>query len=76
MSASSFPSMPLARIVGEQLTSHGEILSKLLRYIDAQKLRDPADTRTIMLDAELMAVFGRQRMTMSEIEREIGRHIV
>ena len=68
--------MALARIVGQRLTSQTEILAKLLHYADIRDLYDPTDGSWIILDSVMRDVFGRERMTIAELERQIGDHTV
>ena len=70
------PSPALAAVVGSTPLPRTAIVSKLWDYIKAQGLQDPADKRTIRADDKLRAVFGKDSVTMFEIAKIIGPHLI
>ena len=39
------------------------------------KLQDPANKREIMADEKLQAVFGKERVTMFEMNKHLAQHL-
>jgi len=70
------PSAALVAVIGEGLVSRPEVTKKLWDYIKAQGLQDAADKRKINADAKLQAVFGKPQVTMFEIAKLIGPHLM
>jgi DNA topoisomerase-3 len=50
-------------------------VSKLWDHIRTHGLQDPADKRTIIADAKLRPIFGKDRLTMFELSKVIGPHL-
>ncbi len=73
--ASLKPSAALAAVIGPEATSRTEVMKKLWDYIKAKGLQDPKDKRTILADAPLKAVFGKDSAGMFELAGIMGRHL-
>ena len=69
------PSAELAAIVGDEPLARTEIVKRLWSYIREHDLQDPADKRTIVADDKLKAVFGKDRCTMSEMQKLLSPHL-
>ena len=69
------PSAALAAIVGAAPLPRTEVVSKVWDHIRAHGLQDPDDKRTIVADAKLRAVFGKERATMFEMQRLLSPHL-
>jgi len=69
------PSAALAAVIGAEPVSRTEVMKKLWDYIKAQNLQDPKDKRTIVADAKLRAVFGKDRAGMFELAGIVGQHL-
>ncbi len=69
------PSAALAAVIGTDPVSRTEVMKKLWDYIKAQNLQDPQDKRTIVADAKLKAVFGKDRAGMFELAGIVGQHL-
>ena len=69
------PSAALAAIVGAAPLPRTEVVSKVWNHIRAHGLQDPADKRTIVADAKLRAVFGKDRATMFEMQKLLSPHL-
>ena len=69
------PSPALAAIVGVEPLARTAVVSKLWDHIRAANLQDPADKRTIIADAKLRPIFGKDRVTMFEMSKLIGPHL-
>src|SRR4051794_2241736 len=63
------PSKELAAVVGSDPLPRAEVVSKVWDYIKKNKLQDPQNKREIMADEKLQAVFGKNRVTMFEMNK-------
>src|SRR4051812_7701110 len=63
------PSKELAAVVGSKPLPRPEVVSKVWDYIKKNKLQDPQNKREIMADDKLQAVFGKNRVTMFEMNK-------
>lgn len=69
------PSAELAAVIGDATVSRPEVVKKIWDYIKAHNLQDPADKRSIIADAKLRPVFGKDKVTMFEIAGIVGKHV-
>ena len=69
------PSPELAAVVGEGTMARGEVVSKVWEYIKAHKLQNPEDGREIIADDKLRRVFGKDRVTMFEMNKHLAQHL-
>lgn len=69
------PSSDLAAVVGEGTMARGEVVSKVWAYIKAHKLQNPDDGREIVADDKLRRVFGKDRVTMFEMNKHLAQHL-
>jgi chromatin remodeling complex protein RSC6 len=69
------PSPELAAVVGEEKLARGEVVSKVWDYIKAGKLQNPDDRREILADDKLRTVFGKDKVTMFEMNKHLARHL-
>ena len=69
------PSKELAAVVGSEPLSRAEVVSKVWDYIKKNKLQDPQNKREIMADDKLQAVFGKNRVTMFEMNKHLAQHL-
>ena len=69
------PSKELAAVVGAEPLPRPEVVSKVWDYIKKHKLQDPANKREIMADDKLQAVFGKNRVTMFEMNKHLAQHL-
>jgi len=69
------PSKELAAVVGEGAMPRGEVVSKVWVYIKAHKLQSPKDGRVIVADDTLRAVFGKDEVTMFEMNKLLAQHL-
>lgn len=69
------PSQDLAAVVGEGTMARGEVVSKVWEYIKANKLQNPDDGREILADAKLKKVFGKDKVTMFEMNKFLAAHL-
>ena len=69
------PSEELAVVVGEGELARGEAVSKVWAYIKANKLQNPKDGREILADDKLRKVFGKDKVTMFEMNKHLAQHL-
>jgi upstream activation factor subunit UAF30 len=69
------PSNELAAVVGSKPLPRAEVVSKVWDYIKTNKLQDPQNKREIMADEKLQAVFGKERVTMFEMNKHLAQHL-
>jgi upstream activation factor subunit UAF30 len=69
------PSEELAAVVGSGKLARGEVVSKVWEYIKANKLQNPADGREILADDTLRKVFGKEKVTMFEMNKLLAQHL-
>ena len=69
------PSEELAAVVGDGKLARGEVVSKVWEYIKANKLQNPADGREILADDKLREVFGKDKVTMFEMNKLLAQHL-
>jgi len=69
------PSNELAAVVGSDPLPRAEVVSKVWDYIKTNKLQDPQNKREIVADDKLRAVFGKERVTMFEMNKHLAQHL-
>ena len=69
------PSEDLAAVVGDGTMARGEVVSKVWEYIKANKLQNPDNGREILADDKLKRVFGKERVTMFEMNKLLAQHL-
>jgi chromatin remodeling complex protein RSC6 len=69
------PSEALAAVVGKEKLARGEVVSKVWEYIKANKLQNPEDGREILADDKLREVFGKDKVTMFEMNKHLAQHL-
>ncbi len=69
------PSPALAAVIGPEPVARPEAVKKMWEYIKAHNLQDPKDKRTIVADAKLRAVFGKESAGMFELAGILGKHL-
>ena len=69
------PSKELAAVVGSDPLPRPEVVSKVWDYIKKNNLQNPANKREIMADDKLRAVFGKEAVTMFEMNKHLAQHL-
>ena len=69
------PSEALAAVVGPGPLPRGEVVSKIWEYIKSNNLQNPENRREILADDKLGRVFGKDRVTMFEMNKHLARHL-
>lgn len=69
------PSKELAAVVGSDPLPRTEVVSKMWEYIKKHKLQNEANKREILADDKLTAVFGKNKVTMFEMNKFLAQHL-
>jgi upstream activation factor subunit UAF30 len=69
------PSKELAAVVGEKDIPRPEVVKKVWEYIKANKLQNPENAREIVADDNLRKVFGKDKVTMFEMNKHLAAHL-
>ena len=69
------PSEELAQVVGADPLSRGEVVSKVWDYIRSHNLQNPENRREILADDKLGKVFGKDKVTMFEMNKYLTQHL-
>ncbi len=69
------PSPELGAIVGTERVARAEVVSKVWDYIRKNNLQNPQDKREILADENLKKVFGKDKVTMFEMNKYLSQHL-
>jgi upstream activation factor subunit UAF30 len=69
------PSKELAAVVGATPLPRTEVVSKVWEYIKKHKLQNEKNKREILADDKLKAVFGKDKVTMFEMNKYLAQHL-
>lgn len=69
------PSPELAAVVGSGPVARGEVVRKMWDYIKANNLQNPENRREIMADDKLQKVFGKDKVSMFEMNKHLAQHL-
>jgi chromatin remodeling complex protein RSC6 len=69
------PSKELAEVVGSEPLARTVVVSRVWEYIKAHNLQNEANKREIVADDKLKAVFGRDKVTMFEMNKYLAQHL-
>jgi upstream activation factor subunit UAF30 len=69
------PSAELAAVVGPGPLPRTEVVGKVWEYIKSNNLQNPENRREILADDTLKKVFGKDRVTMFEMNKHLARHL-
>ena len=70
------PSEELAAVVGGPAPlPRSEAVSKVWDYIKARNLQNPENRREILADDKLRKVFGKDKVTMFEMNKHLAQHL-
>ena len=69
------PSEELATVVGAGPLPRGEVVSKVWEYIKSNNLQNPKNRREILADDKLRKVFGKDKVTMFEMNKHLAQHL-
>ena len=69
------PSEELSAVVGAGPLPRGEVVSKVWDYIKSNNLQNPENRREILADDKLRKVFGKDKVTMFEMNKHLAQHL-
>ena len=69
------PSAELGAVVGNDKLPRSQVISKMWDYIKKNKLQNPENKREILADDKLKKVFGKDKVTMFEMNKHIAAHV-
>ena len=69
------PSKELAAIVGKDPLPRPQMVKKVWDYIKQNDLQNPENKREIVSDDKLRAVFGKDKVTMFEMNKHLAAHL-
>jgi upstream activation factor subunit UAF30 len=69
------PSKELAAVVGSAPLARAEVVSKMWEYIRSRNLQNPENRREILADDKLRKVFGKDKVTMFEMNKHLTGHL-
>ena len=69
------PSKELGAVVGSSPLPRGEVVSKVWEYIKKHNLQNPENRREILADDKLRKVFGKDKVTMFEMNKHLAQHL-
>jgi upstream activation factor subunit UAF30 len=69
------PSEELSAVVGAGPLPRGEVVSKVWDYIKSNNLQNPENRREILTDDKLRKVFGKDKVTMFEMNKHLAAHL-
>ncbi len=62
-------------MIGPGTLSRAEAVSKVWDYIRVHNLQNPQDRREILADDTLSKVFGKEKVTMFEMNKYLAQHL-
>lgn len=69
------PSAELAAITGSAPLPRTEVVKKVWDHIKKNKLQNPQNKREIVADDKLRSIFGKDRVSMFEMNKHLSRHL-
>ena len=69
------PSAELGAVVGNDKLPRSQVISKVWDYIKSNNLQNPENKREILADDKLKKVFGKDKVTMFEMNRYLAQHL-
>jgi upstream activation factor subunit UAF30 len=69
------PSKELAAVVGSDPLPRAQVVSRVWDYIKQHNLQNPKNRREILADDKLKPIFGRDKVTMFEMNRYLAQHL-
>ena len=69
------PSKELAAVVGSEPLPRPQVVKKVWDYIKKNNLQNPSNKREIKADDKLRKVFGKDKVTMFEMNKHLASHL-
>jgi len=65
----------LTAVIGSGTLPRGQVVSKIWEYIRSHNLQNPENRREIVADDQLRRVFGKDKVTMFEMNKHLTAHL-
>ena len=62
-------------MVGADPLPRGQVVSRVWAYIKQHNLQNPENRREILADAKLRPIFGKDKVTMFEMNKHLAQHL-
>ena len=62
-------------MVGPDPLPRGQVVRKVWDYIKKQNLQNPENRREILADNKLKPIFGKDKVTMFEMNKYLAQHL-
>lgn len=69
------PSEELAAVIGSGPLPRGQVVSKIWEYIRSHNLQNPENRREIVADDKLRRIFGKDKVSMFEMNKHLAAHL-
>lgn len=69
------PSKELAAVVGSDPLPRSQMVSRVWDYIKRHDLQNPKNRREILADDKLRPIFGKDKVTMFEMNKYLAQHL-
>ena len=69
------PSPELGAVVGNDKLPRSQVISKVWDHIKKNNLQNPENKREILADDKLKKVFGKDKVSMFEMNKHIAKHV-
>ena len=69
------PSEDLAHITGSDPLPRSQVVSKMWDYIRSNNLQNPENKREILADDKLRKIFGKDKVSMFEMNKHLSNHL-
>ena len=69
------PSKELAAITGPAALPRSQVVSKIWDHIRKNNLQNPQNKREIIADDKLRPIFGKDRVSMFEMNKHLSKHL-
>jgi chromatin remodeling complex protein RSC6 len=69
------PSADLAKITGSAPLPRSQVVSKVWDHIRKNNLQNPQNKREIVADDKLRKIFGKDRVSMFEMNKHLSNHL-
>ena len=69
------PSAELGAVVGNDKLPRSQVISKVWDHIKKNNLQNPENKREILADDKLKKVFGKDKVSMFEMNKHISAHV-
>ena len=70
------PSKDLAAICGSDPLPRSQMVKKVWDHIKANNLQNPQNKREIVADEKLKKIFGKDRVSMFEMNKHLSKNVI